>query len=69
VKLLKIIIKDIFEFLINVSVGAIVFMLNILALHLYLHREDYLLGNWTIPTVFIIPVLTMFLIGRGVKEE
>jgi hypothetical protein len=68
VKLLKIILKDLMGFLINVSLGAIVFMLNILALHLYLHREEYLLGDWTTPMVFIIPILTMFLIGRGAKE-
>ncbi|MGD6876884.1 hypothetical protein [Bacillus infantis] len=66
---LKLFINKLSDFVLNVSIGLFVAALNFLSLHIYLNKDDYILGEWSLYLLIFVSLYVLSLIGKGLKEE
>lgn len=66
---IKIVLSMSINFAVCILIGAFVILLNLLAVHIYMNKSDFLLGNWSIYILSVVFVITAYLIGKGILHS
>lgn len=63
---IKIVLSMSIYFSVCILTGVFAILLNLLSVHIYMNKNDFLLGNWSIYIMSIVFAITAYLIGKGV---